>query len=652
MDGAFIRCLVWSYFVVVATCMRTVSFVNESHNEGDPTRRHSATRGWQGYTFDMETPAKDMGWLMGIVQTTNPLNKDAERELSRRKRDKRFRVNGPRTFIITAGGMGAGKGYSLAKIFGASDRAIGKEEDYVVIDPDDIRQGSQTFQETVKFAKENNKRLPRNLIAQKGMFQVGRDSYDWLQLTRNYVYKTLRPKFFDARGTTSVIYDSSCKDLKFCKELIDKAVDAGFERIGVMWAHVEVNCSFYRAAVVRPKEKGRFTPEHAVRDSWAAATANAPKLQSYAKQQVGRKKVRSYVNIRSNPPGKKRDEHDCADGDPYITIAKGSGGKETSEVVDTSKAIKPYDPNKGFKGFDFDFEKPAEKMPWLIDIVSTTNPLNKEAEREFNHRNRDPNFRLSGPRTFIITAGGMGAGKGYTLGKLFEKARSPIGKSSDFVTVDPDDIRQGSQTFSEMLEYAKRYKEKIPKNLLGQKDLFWVGQDKFNWLGLTRSYVRSTLMPKVFDKKGKSSVIYDSSCKDYKHCESLLEQAVEAGYERVGVLWAHVELNCSLYRAVEVRPKAQGRFTPDYAAKDSWENATINAPKLFRAAERMIGRKNVKASVNVKSEGDKKNRRDAHDCYPGDPKITVTAKGGKGGGGSTAGRRASARRGSTRGRRK
>lgn len=308
--------------------------------------------------------------------------------------------------------------------------------------------------------------------------------------------------------------------------------------------------------------------------------------------------------------------------------ADGGGGGERRLQSVRKKASEE---EGGATEFHFD-DAPASSKKWLVDIVKRTNPLNKESEKEMDRRKADKQFRLSGPRTFLLTVGGMGVGKGYAMSRLFnEVAKVTVGEKDDFVSVDPDDVRQGSQTFKEILAVGKRQNKSMPKNLIADDKLFqcrgglW---DKKNctWIKITHTYNYGTLKAKYLDPAGKTSIIYDSACTDLKYCEGLLEKASNAGFERLIVLWVHVDVKCSHHRAAIVRPAQQGRYTTKDNVYSSWTKATENAPKLMQAAQKLVATKpgKVKSWVTIKSSGI--GEQDAHSC-PKETRLSVRSGG-------------------------
>jgi hypothetical protein len=258
-------------------------------------------------------------------------------ELKRRK-EQNFKTKGPRTFMMTVGGMGAGKGYAMSRVFnGEAGDVLGAESDYTTVDPDDVRQGSETFKDILAEANEKNHDLPKDLISNNKLFTCRGGMWhgqncSWLQVTHTYNYRVLQKLYLDADSGTSIIYDSACTDLAYCEGLLTTAAKIGFEKLVIMWVHVPVNCSHYRAAEVRPAKQGRYTTRKNVFESWDKATKNAPKLFRKVKALTGTGKVKSWVTIKSTGDGSKRDEHDCWE-DTKLEVNKGfaKGGRRTSK---------------------------------------------------------------------------------------------------------------------------------------------------------------------------------------------------------------------------------------------------------------------------------------------------------------------------------
>jgi len=279
------------------------------------------------YKFD-NVPAHEKDWLMKIVKENSPINPEAELELAARKRNPSFRTAGPRTFLLTVGGMGAGKGYSLSKFWQSRDaKGVGKPDDFVTVDPDEVRQGSAAFKAIIQAARSRNLSLPKDLISNSKMFnctegrRTGKDC-SWIQLTHAYNYDHMKPAFQDPEIKTSLIYDSACASLDYCKGLLQKAAEVGFERLVVMWVHVDLKCSIYRAVTVRPGQQGRWTTADNCEASWEKATENAPLLVEEAKKLVGHRSVNSWMTILSRGSGTNKDEHGC-DKDTELRITSG-----------------------------------------------------------------------------------------------------------------------------------------------------------------------------------------------------------------------------------------------------------------------------------------------------------------------------------------
>lgn len=262
----------------------------------------------------------------------------------------------------------------------------------------------------------------------------------------------------------------------------------------------------------------------------------------------------------------------------------------------------------------------ASKKTWVRKAVETSSSMNRDTERELRRRHANTKLRLSGPRTFMLTVGGMASGKSYALKQIMGgKAKLLVSlAASDFVAVDPDGMRQTSQAFQKITSTASGSKLPLPKNLITDKHLFKAkyGRKKghhADWLFMTRQYMESVVLPKVFNPKGRTSVIYDSSCGHLGTCAHLLERAVVRGaYERLIVLFVDVPLQCSMAHALS-RAGRSGRWTSSDVVRSSHKTATANGPALMKKAFTYLGKSRVKSIMTIHASGSGAN--DSDGCF-------------------------------------
>jgi len=292
----------------------------------------------QKYHFH-EKPAHQHKWLVDIVRKHSPLTKRIERRLNSSivSGDGAVAEEG-RTFVLTVGGMGAGKGYTWKTLMnGAGRDLLGKSEDYIVVDVDDMRQKSSAFKEVLKYAKKHRARLPKNLLTDKRLFKHKKNStQSWLQLSRKYM-KSLRSTIFDPRVKKNIVFDSSCRDVKICQTLLRKAA-THFKRIVILSVRTTPACAVYRASVLRPALTGRHTAPSSVQSSLQGAAKNEPKLISLTRhltEKSGSKwRAREWMSIVSMPEGNV-DKHGC----PKKTAMKIRGSRVHNASVSTRRRL-------------------------------------------------------------------------------------------------------------------------------------------------------------------------------------------------------------------------------------------------------------------------------------------------------------------------
>jgi len=275
-----------------------------------------------GYDFDDED-ASQKSWIRGILHDFEALNTDAADELSRRNNESSsMKLHGPRTFVITVGGPGTGKSYTMRQIFGGATSAgftLGRREDYVMVNPDNSREDSAAFREILRVAKNEGQKLPRNLLADSELelrMQGRMQKTSWKQLTIDYVRNTVFSQVFNKHGKTSVVYDSTCGTFESCKQLLQKAKEAGYQRLAVVSVTVDIDCALYRSGELRARETGRAVPADFCRNKHKSAEKNAPLLVEEAKKLM----PNSWVTVTANPKqGSMLDKHRCPAEIEYAT---------------------------------------------------------------------------------------------------------------------------------------------------------------------------------------------------------------------------------------------------------------------------------------------------------------------------------------------
>lgn len=272
------------------------------------------------FDFDDED-ASEKPWIREILGREQAVNTEAEEELKQRNdRKSTFEVHGPRTFVLTVGGPGTGKSFATGKVLGGETElglALGPREDYVAVNPDDTREESPAFKEILRVAEAEGKKLPRNLVQDSNLkFLVGKSvrAASWVAVGREYTQGHLLGKVFDKKGRTGVVYDSVCGTVDFCKQLLQKAVKAGYQRLAVVSVDVDPDCAVYRAGELRAQQTGRTVPESYVRWARGAAGRNLPKLVEEARKLM----PQSWVAVASSPKaGEALDEHRCPTASSY-----------------------------------------------------------------------------------------------------------------------------------------------------------------------------------------------------------------------------------------------------------------------------------------------------------------------------------------------
>mmetsp|Transcript_27570 Transcript_27570/g.85713 ORF Transcript_27570/g.85713 Transcript_27570/m.85713 type:complete len:353 (+) Transcript_27570:86-1144(+) len=273
------------------------------------------------FDFDEEY-ASQKPWIREILHKFDAVSTEAEDEL--RERDgpsSDFKTQGPRTFVLTVGGPGAGKSYAMNEIFEGKTQvgqALGPRGDYVIVNADDSREESPAFKEILRVASTEHKALPRNLVQdshleflEQGRKVTGRH---WIQIGREYTQGHVVGRMFDRKGRTSVVYDSVCGEVHYCKHLLDSAKRAGFERLAIVSVDVEPECAVYRAGDLRAAKTGRTVPAHYVRKAHAQAKHNVPLLVEEAKRLM----PDGWLALTSSPrEGSALDEHHCPTATTY-----------------------------------------------------------------------------------------------------------------------------------------------------------------------------------------------------------------------------------------------------------------------------------------------------------------------------------------------
>jgi len=224
-----------------------------------------------------------------------------EKELTGRIK-KPPKKKGPKTFIITVGTGGSGKSFMLDKLFGGALPAaftLTNKDAYAHVDPDSIREDSPAFKEVLRNALQGGRALPKDLVANEDMvFKAPYEKFDehtgekvshirtsWLDLARDYIQNDVIFSYlFSPNFQSNAIYDSTCSEVQFCKELVDKAKKAGFERIVVLSVNVYLECSLFRAGESRASKTGRWVPEFIIRKAKKTSAKSAAELAAHVKK--------------------------------------------------------------------------------------------------------------------------------------------------------------------------------------------------------------------------------------------------------------------------------------------------------------------------------------------------------------------------------
>lgn len=277
--------------------------------------------------------------------------------------------------------------------------------------------------------------------------------------------------------------------------------------------------------------------------------------------------------------------------------------------------------------YDFDSEEASHK-PWIQSILHRFEALNTDVADELSRRNADSSsLVLHRPRTFAITAGGPGCGKSYATNTILSGASTlgrPLGPREDFVVVTPDDVREHSAAFREILRIAKIENRTLPRNLVQDSNLEFLVQGKIeqgkNWLQLGRNFLDEEVEEHIFEKGGKTSIIYDTMCATAGFCERLLQMAKEAGYRRLAVVYANVDPDCAVFRAGELRARKSGRIVPEDFVRNAHKSAEENVPLVMKEAQKLM----PNSWITVTSSPKQGSTLDRHSC-PAKVEYTVMA---------------------------